>query len=327
MNKISIHRFYTIVFTTLITIYLVILAGTIVRSTGSGMGCPDWPKCFGTYIPPTEESQLPANYKEKYSVKGHPAEFNVYKTWTEYGNRLVGALAGVFVFIQCIYAIRFLKTKPSFFWLSALLVVLMGFQGVLGARVVFSFLQPVMITLHMFVALIIMGILIWLWIDVKYSINQLNDPAYKKERIDKKYKMFMYALLILSSIQIFLGTEVRQEIDTISSSLLYQYRNTWIELIGIDFIIHRTYSIIITVFSAMITYFLVKEKLRLPKASNHAIVISSIIAAEIVVGVILSYFSLPPWAQPIHLLLSTLLIGCQLAFVFRFMVGQNIRSV
>lgn len=327
MNVASVHRFYTIVLSVLITIYLVILAGGIVRSTGSGMGCPDWPKCFGTYIPPTKESQLPADYKEKYKVKGHSPEFNVYKTWTEYGNRVIGALAGVFVFGQCLYAIRFIKTKPSFFWLSVLLVVLMGSQGALGAGVVATFLKPVMITIHMAVALIIMGILIWLWIDVKRTYNLLLNPAYEIERTDKTYTIMMWLFIAMTALQIFLGTEVRTEIDKLSYALSYEYRDTWVELTGTAFPIHRSYSILLTFMTFAFTYVLFKKKAVFPKASKHAIFISSIIIMEITAGLILAYMGIPPWAQAVHLLLATLLLGTQLAFVFRFMVGQNGRSV
>ena len=91
----------------LISIYLLILAGAIVRSTGSGMGCPDWPKCFGRYIPPTQASELPFNYQEIYKEKLHgQVEFNPTKTWIEYLNRLLGALTGVFVVITTFLAYK-----------------------------------------------------------------------------------------------------------------------------------------------------------------------------------------------------------------------------
>jgi len=325
----QINRFYNIVLVTLITIYLVILAGGIVRSTGSGMGCPDWPRCFGSYIPPTEESQLPADYKEKYTVKGHPAEFNVYKTWTEYGNRLVGAIAGVIVFFQCVYAFKFITSRPKYFWMSLLLVFLMASQGLLGAKLVASFLAPILITLHMAVALLIMGILIWLWVSVKKDKEyiQHSSDSFTDEAVSTKYTLAMWCFIALTAIQIFLGTEVREAIDLISYALSYQEKGTWIDRIGNVFFIHRSYSILLTLVTAYFTWLLYKDRGLYPKAYKHAVVISSIIGVEIAAGIILAYFALPPWVQPIHLLLATVLLGAQLAFVFRFMVGQNRRSV
>jgi len=324
----QINRFYTIVLVTLISIYLVILAGGIVRSTGSGMGCPHWPKCFDSYVPPLQESDLPANYKEEFKVQGHPAEFNVYKTWTEYGNRLIGAIAGLIVVYQCIYAIRFIKSKPKFFWFSFLLAILMGSQGLLGAKLVSSFLAPLLITLHMAVALIIMGILIWLLIAVKLEKDSLDTAATEASKaLSKNYSRIMWVFILLTSIQIFLGTEVREEIDIISYALDYQFKDTWIERIGSVFIVHRSYSILLTLATAYFMFVLYKKRFDHPIAFTYMTAISAIMGAEIVAGITLAYFAIPAWMQPIHLLLATLLLGAQLAFVFRFMIGQNRRSV
>src|SRR6201991_2856931 len=133
-------RFQKFDLITIVSLFILILAGGVVRSTGSGMGCPDWPKCFGRYIPPTNVNQLPADYKDKYvagrlaknqrfaktlDVFGYsdlakrlredksiliPEEFNVARTYTEYVNRLIGALSGIFLLLAAIYSFSYSDT-------------------------------------------------------------------------------------------------------------------------------------------------------------------------------------------------------------------------
>ena len=76
-------HFRVIAKTALVLVYLVIIAGAVVRMTGSGMGCPDWPKCFGYYIPPKEVSEIefkPNNAYKKGIIIIHNEELIVAKT-------------------------------------------------------------------------------------------------------------------------------------------------------------------------------------------------------------------------------------------------------
>ena len=101
----AVRRFRRFGILTIASVFFLIFVGGLVRSTGSGMGCPDWPKCFGKWIPPTDVSELPANYKEIFRTNVHEvADFDTYKTWTEYINRLIGVLTGFFVFLTVVFA-------------------------------------------------------------------------------------------------------------------------------------------------------------------------------------------------------------------------------
>ena len=172
------RSFITINLFAIISLFLLILAGGVVRSSGSGMGCPDWPKCFDQYIPPTDISQLPSDYKVRYvaqrekknerfavllSKMGHadlaskirndesikiPEEFNAQKTWTEYINRLIGAFTGLFLVFTFIKSRIYLKKSPSIFWLSFANLFLVLFQAWLGSIVVSTNLLAWVITLH-----------------------------------------------------------------------------------------------------------------------------------------------------------------------------------
>ena len=145
---------------TVFSVYLLFAAGSIVRSTGSGMGCPDWPKCFGSWVPPTEAYQLPSNYKEIYGAKlKGEVEFNVVKTWTEYANRLLGVLTGLLIFGTLITSITYLRTsKSNIFYASLAAFILVGFQGWLGSKVVSSELHPLMVTLHRTFSLLVFAV-------------------------------------------------------------------------------------------------------------------------------------------------------------------------
>jgi cytochrome c oxidase assembly protein subunit 15 len=227
---------------TIISIYLLVLAGGIVRSTGSGMGCPDWPQCFGMLIPPTKVSQLPTNYQQIYAEKLHgEVEFNVTKTWIEYLNRLLGALTGVIVFATFIASISYWKKDKVITTLSFLGVILIGANGALGKYVVDSFLKPGVVTLHMMLAVIVVLVLL-------YSIARAWSEVIQTEHIEKKSFLNKILLLVLitSTSQVLLGTQVREAIDKVIASPIFGYnRETWIEQMGLPFYIHRSYSLLI----------------------------------------------------------------------------------
>src|SRR5580658_9964417 len=185
MTSASKIRFQKTNLITIILLFILILAGGIVRSTGSGMGCPDWPKCFGRYVPPVNAADLPKDYKQKY-VEGRleknqkfaktldlfgfgdlarriredksilvPEEFNAAKTWTEYLNRLVGAIAGVFLLFTAVFSFSYRNESKLIPFLSILNVLLVGFQGWLGSIVVSTNLVAWIVTVHMMLALAI----------------------------------------------------------------------------------------------------------------------------------------------------------------------------
>jgi cytochrome c oxidase assembly protein subunit 15 len=307
-NKAN-RRFRRLALNTVIVLYFLIIAGGVVRSTGAGMGCPDWPKCFGSWVPPTEVSQLPENYKELYGAKlKGEVEFNPVKTWIEYVNRLLGAFTGVMIFLTLLASIPFLKSRNKrIFFLSLAAFILVGFQGWLGAKVVSFELMPVVVTLHMLFAIVIVFLLLYLYTWSAYEGNILR----LKESSKGVLSNIGIAVMTLSLVQILLGTQVRESIDEVIVKLGYSARSEWIDQLGTNFYIHRTFSIIIIGANLYWINQIVRAEGKSSIAGKIARACFWILIAEVGTGILMAYFGVPPFAQPLHLTFAILLIGLQ----------------
>ncbi|MER0442024.1 COX15/CtaA family protein [Emticicia sp. W12TSBA100-4] len=307
-------------FWTVGAIYFLILVGGIVRATGSGMGCPDWPKCFGTWIPPTDISQLPSNYKEIYGAKlKGEVEFNAIKTWIEYVNRLVGVAIGFLVFGTFVSSlISFRKKDKTIVFLSLLATILVAFEGWLGSKVVSSELHPVMITLHMILSVIIVFILLYAVARSFNYVIEVEDVA------DKSSLSFLVSAAIFLTIgQVLLGTQVREVVDQVASVIGDALRSEWVANLGGKFQMHAFFSIVIVIINLLIYYRInksINEKGLLSKFSNWLLIT---IGIELISGLSLAYLGFPRLMQPIHLTLGTLAIGIQFV-IFLFLNKERV---
>jgi cytochrome c oxidase assembly protein subunit 15 len=275
----------------IVSIYLLILAGGIVRSTGSGMGCPDWPKCFGRFIPPTKAEELPLHYEVIYKEKLHgEVEFNATKTWIEYINRLLGALTGLIILITTILGYK--EGKKVFLpTLMALILVLVN--AVLGKYVVDSFLLPGVVTAHMLLSI---GVIYFL-------VRALNNQS-SSDVIPIANRTWIGINLGLILVQIILGTQVRENMDHVIQDLGERAKDQWVANLDVNYIIHRTFSWVIAV-----SHLILWNKIKMSPLQKYRHGMMVLIGISFFTGILMAYFALPLGSQAVHLLISLVLIG------------------
>ena len=330
-------------------LYFLILAGGIVRCTGSGMGCPDWPKCFGKLIPPISIEELPEGYEEKF-VNGRieknkrlgkilsfigldelsnkiindpeikvSEKFNVYKTWTEYINRLIGAIVGISLFLLFISSIYLKPFDNKIFLLSFLSIILVLFQAWLGSLVVSTNLLSGFITVHVIVALIIICNVI-LCYHLTSNVKLVN---FKSDLL----VFFIIVSFFLFFVQIVLGTNVRESVDGLFKFFGFNQRDLIIESLGINFIIHRSFSLLILIFQSITYYFILRQSKIDLYFKNISRILLVLIILEILVGVGMAYFQIPKFLQPIHLFVAFLIFGIQFYVILLSVKFKELKTI
>lgn len=328
-------------------VFLVILAGGVVRMTQSGMGCPDWPTCFGKWIPPTDASQLPADFEKYLDKQDIDTTFNVYHTWIEYINRLLGALLGIFIaFYVLLTCYKFGKNSKRIsinlfyiFGSIAVLISLYAFSGklvigllalVVGAIINFIYFSfkfssrkdLLFLAYVLFVAVAFQGYLGKVVVDENLSVIKIT--------------IHMIGALVIAALPLISITRLQG--DRVQVSKLVKHLSTGLVVLVLLQIILGTQvreeidviskslayeqrelwigmlSVIFVIHRSfswlvLVGYFFLYWKMK--DYTEHGTIIRRIgfsIFIIIVLGIVMTYLDMPAIAQPLHLLLACVLL-------------------
>lgn len=311
------------------SVFLLFLLGSLVRATGSGMGCPDWPKCFGQLAPPTSAADLPENYQEIFLKKRlaklerftktldkfglqeradairkdpkmfEPEAFHPVKAWIEYINRLFGVLSGLFA--VAMGALIFWKPqlfKKSRWWYLFGFVFLI-LNAWLGSLVVTTNLLPGMVSLHFVLAFICLFGFI--------KATDVIAPIMPEVSVVKNdFKWFW--LLILSVV--IMGTWSREQVEFLkqfgSITMPDGDINQILNVSGMDiwFGIHRYMPMVILAFLGF-RWWQHKALRVLVRPYQYLFLL---VLGQILLGIIHIRFVVPAWAQVGHVLFGSALL-------------------
>lgn len=297
------------VWTTVLT-YALILVGSLVRASGAGLGCPDWPRCFGSWIPPASAAALPPQFDA--------SQFNPSLMWTEYMNRLLGVTTGIFIFATAVSAWRHHRRDGHIFWPTLAALLLTGYEGWLGGRVVAHELAPWIVTAHLVVAIVIVLLLLYATVYAIYrrwpAVVPGRAAAFADEgAVRTPRRAFIAAVVVMmlvTLLQVALGTQVRGTIDDALHAGVA--REAALGTVGAFDSAHRTLALAVLSLAlvSMLVLWAKHSGERVMAQWTYAVV--GLAALQIALGVMLAYVALAPALQVLHLTISSLLMGAQM---------------
>jgi heme a synthase len=293
------HSFRKLAFVTTVATYFLIYMGGLVRAAGAGLGCPDWPKCFGNWIPPLHVSQLPPDID--------PAHFNFVLAWIEYINRLAGVTVGILIIALLIQAIRVHRKVPNILRTCVAILALVIFQGWQGGQVVASELQPLLISVHMVLAVFIVSLLIYVTQTAWYLERPELDRA---PTLPGNGYWLVWLLAGTSAVQITLGTQIRSQLEILTELFPLAGVAELLSKIGLLENAHMLLGIALMLASIHVGMRILHEgKQASLLVRQAAFAMMLVIVIQMATGISLAALDMPALARLFHMVLSSLYCG------------------
>ena len=300
----------------MICLIVLIFAGAIVRATGSGLGCPDWPKCWSCLIPPTSVEQVDFDLIDidKFKAKAERAgrnpteitreslhqEFNPIHTWIEFVNRLLATPMLLTSLVAFVLSLCIKRAGGMIRLMTGLSLLTVLANAVLGAMVVYSGLTPGVITAHLALAYLLMIFLVIGIVKSKSIIGQ------ERELAGKGAFYSAVAILVFLVVEGLVGAQLREVTDELAKEHYGADRSTWTQELremGI-FYFHRAFS-----WSVLVGVIIFMWSIK--KARGYFTLLEGsmvfMVFALMVMGIILGHIGIYPWLQVMHVGVASLL--------------------
>lgn len=191
----------------------LIAFGAFVRLSDSGLGCPDWPGCYGQLLP----AQASAQINQAMAEQGAHGPVNHVKAWIEMLHRYVASFIGVLILVMLVRALigKFRDGNAS--WLRAanefgaanvgvafplLLLIVVSLQGLFGKWTVTLKLMPIVVTTHLMGGMLLFALLIWFWMRERARSGETRAMTIA---VSGGVKATLWLAVITLAAQIFLG--------------------------------------------------------------------------------------------------------------------------
>ena len=315
------ERFQKLALAALISVLLLLVVGAIVRATGSGLGCPDWPKCWGKLIPPTRAEQVDLDKinLEKFRLKAERhgrdpstitreslrAEFNPVHTWVEFINRLFAMPVGILTLALMVASFWQWSKRPLVCILSVSAFLLVLLNAELGRRVVLSGLRPGVITLHMALAIILLCLLVY----VAWRGRAVPWRRTLRGRGGRAAWILGLAVFVLTVVEGVMGAQVRELTDAMAMARGSESRADWsAELEGSPvYLVHRSFSWLIVVGSG--AFLILVRRAHAEGLCWIEKLVTFLVGGLLVMGVVLSHVGVLPVVQVLHVAAAAVLVA------------------
>ena len=269
------------------TIGLVVI-GVIVRATDSGMGCPDWPLCYGQIIPPTTDS----------------GDVIAYKAWLEWIHRAIAAVIGLIVLAVVALALRNLKDRRSLQGASIALLALVLFQAWLGRQTVLESNSGASVTAHLASAMAFVGLQVWVLArsgygetlgGIRRASGSVVAPIVAAGAI--------YALLLFGSNVTGTDTGLLYPDWPLMGGTLFPP----ITELSTPMILHRYATAIVALILISAIWIVRREKGSPARVRQLLTYAAAVFAVQCVIGAVQIFTKLAPWTQTLHVALATVI--------------------